>query len=60
MLKAMNIEHVLSLSDNHPYFLSIFGEVEDDIDDWCHVAEIRIEDLLIQASREVAERKLAT
>ena len=60
MLKAMNIDHSLSLSEIEPDFLSLFGETEDDIDDWLHAIVVRIEDMLIRASKEVADRKDAT
>ena len=60
MLKLMNIDQILLLSETEPDFLCHFGETNDDIDDWCHAAEFRIEDLLIKASKEVAERKAAT
>ena len=56
----MEIDKILILSETEPDFLSIFGETEDNIDDWCHATEIRIEDLLIKASKEVTERKAAT
>ena len=55
----MNIEHVLSLSEAEPNFLSIFGETGNKIDDWYHAREIRIEDLLIKASKEVSKQKSA-
>ena len=60
MLKSMKIDKILVLFEIEPDFFTIFGETEDDIHDWCHSTEIRIEDLLIKASKEVAERKAAT
>ena len=47
------------LSNVEPDFQGLFGETEDDIADWRHATEIRIEDLLIRASKEVADRKAA-
>merc|ERR1711942_523932 len=60
MLKSMEIDKLLVLCETEPDFFTIFGETEDDIHDWRHASEIRIEDLLIKASKEVAERKAAT
>merc|ERR1712030_293438 len=60
MLKSMEIDKLLVLCETEPDFFTIFGETEDDIHDWRQVTEIRIEDLLIKASKEVAERKAAT
>ena len=60
MLIAMNIDHILSLSETEPDFLSLFGETEDDIGNWHHIAKFRIEDILIIASKEVTERRAAT
>ena len=50
----MEIDKILDLSETEPDFFIIFGETEDDIHDWRHYTEIRIEDLLIKASKEVA------
>ena len=60
MLKSMEIDKILVLCESEPDFFTIFGETEDDIHNWHHATEIRIEDLLIKASKEVAERKAAT
>merc|ERR1712055_523541 len=60
MLKSMEIDKLLVLCETEPDFFSIFGETEDDIHDWRAATEIRIEDLQIKASKEVAERKAAT
>jgi len=40
-----------SLSKLKPDFLNFFGETEDNIDDWPHPNDIRIEDLIIRASK---------
>ena len=56
----MEIDKLLILCESEPNFFLIFGEMEDDIADWCLSAEARIEDLLIKASKEVAERKSET
>ena len=47
----MDIKHIFSIADNEPDFLEIFGETEDQIDDWRHGTEARIYDLIIRASR---------
>ena len=60
MLKSMEIDEIIILCKSEPDFFSIFGETEDNISDWCLSTEVRIEDLLIKASKEVAERKSAT
>ena len=56
----MDIKHIISLADQEPDFLDIFGETEDQVDNWRHETEARIDDLMIRASREVSERKAAT
>jgi len=56
----MDIRRLISFADNEPDFLEIFGETEDQIDDWRTNTEAQIEDLMIRASREVSERKVAT
>ena len=60
MLKSLEIDKIISLCESEPDFFSIFGETEDDISDWRLSTEVRIEELLIKASKEVAERKSAT
>ena len=60
MLKSMEIDDIILLCETEPDFFSIFQETEDDIADWRLSTEVRIEDLLIRASKEVAERKSAT
>ena len=60
MLNKMDIRRLISFADNEPDFLEIFGETEDQIDDWRNETEAWIEDLMIRASREVSERKAAT
>ena len=54
MLKSMEIDKILILCETEPDFFSIFGETEDNIHDWRLSTEVRIEDLLIKASKEVA------
>ena len=34
MLNKMDIRRLISFADNEPDFLEIFGETEDQIDDW--------------------------
>ena len=60
MLNEMDLKHVISLSDTEPEFIEIFGETEDEINEWHHATKIRIEDLIIRASKEVSEWKSAT
>lgn len=60
MPKSMEIDKILVLCETKPDFFTIFGETEDNIQDWHLSTEIRIEDLLIKASREITERKAAT
>ena len=60
MLTKMDIKHIISIADNEQDFLEIFGETEDQIDDWRHKTESQIDDLMIRASKEVSERKTAT
>ena len=60
MLKSMEIDEIIILCETKPDLFSIFGKTEDNISDWCLSTEVRIEDLLIQASNEVTERKSAT
>ena len=60
MLRSMEIHKILILCESEPDFFSIFGETEDNISDWCLSTEVRIEDILIKTSKEVAERKYAT
>ena len=60
MLNKMDVKHIISFADQEPDFLGIFGETEDQIDDWRHKTEARIDDLMIRASREVSERNAAT
>ena len=60
MLNKIDIKHIISLTDQEPDFLEIFGETEGQVDNWRHATEARIDDLMIRASREVSERKAAT
>ena len=60
MLKDMDIKNIISIADTEPDFMSIFGETEDQIDDWRHATKFRIEDLMIRASKGVSDRKAAT
>ena len=60
LLNKMNIRHLTAYADTEPDFLEIFGETEDQMNDWKDEIEARIEDLIIRASREVSERKAAT
>ena len=56
----MNMKHIISIADHDPDFLEIFGETEDQIDDWRHEMDDRIDDLMIRASKEISKRKAAT
>ena len=56
----MNIKHIISIADHEPDFLEIFGETEDQIDDWRHKTEDWIDDLIIRASKEKSKIKAAT
>ena len=60
MLKSMEIDKIIIICKTEPDFFSIFGETKDNISDWHLSTKIRIKDLLIKASKEVAERKSAT
>lgn len=60
MLKSMEIDKIISLCKSEPDCFSIFGETKANISDWHLSTEVRIEELLIKASKEVAERKSAT
>ena len=60
MLISMKIDKIIIPCETEPDFFSIFGETKDIIADLHLSTEVRIEDLLIRASKEVAERKSAT
>ena len=60
MLTKMDIKHIISIADTEPDFLEIFGETEDQKDDWRHETEAQIDDLMIRASKEVSKSKAAT
>ena len=60
MLTKIDIKHIISIADTEPDFLEIFGETEDQIDNWRHETEARIDNLMIRAIKEVSERKAAT
>ena len=60
MLKDLDLDGLISLADTEPDFLTIFRETEDQVDDWRHAIPIRIQDLMIRASKEISERKSAT
>ena len=60
MLNQINVDHIISIADHKPNFLDMFGETEDQVNDWRHATEDRITDLLIKASKEISERKAAT
>ena len=60
MLKSIEIDDIIHLCETEPYFFSIFGETKDNIADWRLSTEVRTEDLLISASKELTERKSAT
>ena len=56
----MYIKHIISVADSEPDILELFVETKDQVDNWRHETEARIDDLIIRASREVSERKAAT
>ena len=60
MLKDLNINEIIGLADTEPDFLEIFGETEDQVSDWSITTKYRIQDLLIRAYDEVADRKAST
>ena len=51
MLKSMEIDDIILLCETEHDFFSIFGETKDNIADWHLSTEVRIEDLLIRASK---------
>ena len=60
MLNKINIDHISSIPDHEPNFLDMFGETEDQVNDWRYAIKDIITDLLIKASKEISERKTAT
>merc|ERR1712240_781439 len=60
MLKDLNIIEIICLSDTEPDFLEIFGETEDQVSDWSITTKFKIQDMLIRAYNEVADRKAST
>merc|ERR1712240_90369 len=60
LFNKINFRHLTAYADTEPDFLEIFGETEDQMNDWKDEIEACIEDLIIRASREVSERKAAT
>ena len=60
MVKSIEIDKIIILCETEPDFFSIFGETEDNISDWHLFTKVRIEDILIKASKEVVERKSVT
>ena len=60
MLKDLNINEIIGLADTEPDFLEIFGETEDQVSDWSMATKFKIQDMLIRAYKEVADRKAST
>ena len=60
MLKDLDPAGIISLVETEPDFLEIFGETEDQVNDWSYATKFRIQDLMIKASKEVSDRKAAT
>merc|ERR1712240_296693 len=60
MLKNLNIDEIIGIADTEPDFLEIFGETEDQVSDWSITTKFKIQDLLIRAYDEVADRKAST
>ena len=59
MLKDLDLAGIIPLTDTEPDF-QIFSETEDQVNNWSHATEFRIQDLMIRASKEVSDRKAAT
>ena len=60
MLNKINVNCIISIADHEPNFLDMFGETEDQVNNWRHTTEDRIDNLLIKASKKISERKAAT
>ena len=60
MLIKINVNRIISIANHESNFLDMFGETEDQVNDWRHATEDRITDLLIKASKDISERKAAT
>ena len=60
MLKDLDLPGIISLANTEPDFIEIFGENEDQVNDWVEETKNRIQDLMIKAEKEVSERKAAT
>ena len=60
MLKELDLPGIIALADTEPDFMEIFGETEDQVNDWYIDAKFRTEDLTFRAAKEVSERKAAT
>ena len=60
MLKDLNINEIIGLADTEPDFLEIFGETGDQESDWSMATKFKIQDMLIRAYKEVADRKAST
>ena len=56
----MDTKHIISLTYQEPDLLDIFGETTDQVGQWRLETEVRINDLMIRASREVSQRKATT
>ena len=56
----MSIDHVLFSIGTESDFFSIFNETADKIHDWCIATEIRVEDLIIRASKTYDEIEFST
>ena len=60
MLRDLDIPGITELANTEPDFLEIFGETEDQVNDWSEDARFRIQDLTLRAAKEVCDRKAAT
>ena len=60
MLRDLDIPGIIKLANTEPDFLKIFGETEDQVNDWSEDARFRIQDLTLRAAKEVCNRKAAT
>ena len=60
MMNQLDLPSIISLADTEPDFIEIFGETEDQVNDWKEEARDRIQDLVIRPSKEVSDRKDST
>ena len=39
MLTKINVDRIISIADHEPNFLDMFGETEDQVNDWIHATK---------------------